>query len=172
MRSFLRRSFFTQQDHRLTLMPYHTLGGALILSKTIFLSLPFDPFIPRGEDHAYCVDIKARCGKNFVIVRDNFFVVQHRATEGLQTFHELNSLRDIFRFIYLQFKVRQYFIPYFTIRWALNSLAHLFLRPWKSKQHLLELWFLLFLTRIYTKKNVNKYSELARAWATFNKKLI
>jgi len=173
MNSFLKRSFLTGQEQRLALMPYHTLGGALILSKKVFLSLPFDPFVPRGEDHAYCVDLKDRYGRDFAIARDNLFVVQHdKHLEASRTPQEINTLRDIFRFVYLRFKVGHYFIPYFTIRWALNATFHMFLEAPKSKQRILELWALLFLSRNYAKRNADKYSEIMEAWESFLKRIV
>lgn len=173
MNSFLTRSFLTEQEQRLAIMPYHALGGALILSKKVFLSLPFDPFIPRGEDHAYCLDLKARYGKDFAIVRDNLFVVQHNLhPERSQNLEEINTLRDIFRFTYLRFKVGQYFIPYFTIRWVVNALIHTVLEPSTGKRRLLELWALLFLARIYAKRNGDKYSKMVKVWESFLKKIV
>lgn len=173
MNSFLKRSFLNEQEQRLTIMPYHALGGALILSKKVFLSLPFDPFIPRGEDHAYCLDFKARYGKDFAIVRDNLFIVQHNSNEERsRNLEEINALRDVFRFIYLRFKVDQCFIPYFTIRRALNALIHMSLEPSKGKQRLFELWALLFLARIYAKRKANRYSEIVKAWESFLNRIV
>jgi len=173
MNSFLKRSFLIRQQRRLVLMPYHALGGALILSRKVFVSLPFDPFIPRGEDHAYCVDFKSRYGRNLAIVRDNFFVVRHNLrAEQTPNLKEINVLRDIFRFVYLRFKVRQYFIPYFTIRWTLNALFRIFLEPSKGKRRLLELCTLLFLARIYAKRNVGKFSDIVEAWESFIKRIV
>jgi hypothetical protein len=173
MNSFLERSFLTHREQRLTIMPYHALGGALILSKKVFLSLPFDPFIPRGEDHAYCLDFKARYGKDFTIVRDNLFIVQHNSNEeGTRNLDEINALRDIFRFVYLRFKVGQCFIPYFTIRRTLNTLIHMPLEPSKGKQHLFELWVLLFLARVYAKRKANRYSEIVKVWESFLKRIV
>jgi hypothetical protein len=173
MNSFLKRSFLTGQEQRLAVMPYHTLGGALILSKKVFLSLPFDPFVPRGEDHAYCVDLRDRYGRDFAFARDNLFVVQHdKHLETSRTLQEINALRDIFRFVYLRFKVGHYFIPYFTIRWALNAAVHMFLEAPKSKQRFLELWALLFLSRNYAKRNAGKYSEIMEAWESFLKRIV
>jgi len=173
MNSFLKRSFLTGQKQRLALMPYHTLGGALILSKKVFLSLPFDPFVPRGEDHAYCVDLKDRYGRDFAFARDNLFVVQHdKHLEASRILQEINALRDIFRFVYLRFKVGHYFIPYFTIRWALNAAVHMFLEAPKSKQRFLELWALLFLSRNYAKRNADKYYEIMEAWESFLERIV
>ncbi len=173
MNSFLKRSFLTNQEQRLALTPYHTLGGALILSKKVFLSLPFDPFVPRGEDHAYCVDLKDRYGRDFAFARDNLFVVQHdKKLETSRTPQEINALRDIFRFVYLRFKVGHYFIPHFTIRWALNAAVHMFLEAPKSKQRFLELWALLFFSRNYAKRNSDKYPEIREAWESFLKRIV
>jgi glycosyltransferase involved in cell wall biosynthesis len=171
--SFLKRSFLTDQEQRLTIMPYHVLGGALILSKKVFLSLPFDPFIPRGEDHAFCLDFKARYGRDLAIVRDNLFIVQHNSNvEESRNLEEINALRDIYRFVYLRFKVGQSFIPYFTIRRALNALIHMSLEPSKGKQRLFELWTLLFPARIYAKRKANRYSEIAKTWEFFLNRII
>jgi len=173
MNSFLKRSFLTEQQQRLALMPNHALGGALILSKIVFLSAPFDPFIPRGEDHAYCIDFKARYGRDLAIVRDNLFVVQHNLhAKESRNILEKNALRDIFRFVYLRFKVGRYAIPRFTIRWALNALIQMFLEPSRNKQRFLELWALLFLARIYAKRNADKYSEIIKAWESFLKRIV
>jgi len=172
MKSFLERSFLTNQQQRLTLMPYHTLGGALILSKRVFVSLPFDPFIPRGEDHAYCVDLKDRYGRDFAIVRDNLFLVRHEKHLGTSAnLQEINTLRDIFRFAYLRLKVGHHFIPYFTIRWTLIAIIQMFLEPSRSKHRILELCSLLFLAGIYAKRNVDKYSETVEAWESFLKRI-
>ncbi len=168
MSSFLKRSFLTDQQQRLTLMPYHTLGGALVLSRKVFVSLPFDPFIPRGEDHAYCVDLKQRCGRGFTIVRDNQFVVQHDSQPKVSpNLQEINTLRDIFRFVYLQFKAGEHFIPYLTIRWATSAIIHMLLEAPKSRRRFIELWTLLFLARSYAKRNAGKYSETVKAWRSF-----
>jgi glycosyltransferase involved in cell wall biosynthesis len=168
MSSFLKRSFLTEQQQRLTFMPHHMLGGTLILSKKVFVSLPFDPFIPRGEDHAYCVDLKVRCGKNFLIVRDNEFVVQHSSNlKNSEDVQNKNAMRDIFRFVYLRFKTGKNFIPLFNVRWASDILLHAFLRPSDARQRLLELWSLLVLARIYGRKNARKYNQLVKAWNHF-----
>jgi len=173
MNSFLKRSFLTDQQQRLALMPYHALGGAMILSKKVFMTLPFDPYIPRGEDHSYCVDLKDRYGKDFAIVRDNLFIVQHagglRVSRNLQ---EVNALRDIFRFVYLRFKVGHCFIPYFTIRWALNAMVHMLLGTPRSKRRIIELSALLFLARNYAMKNADKYSEIIEPWESFLKRIV
>jgi glycosyltransferase involved in cell wall biosynthesis len=173
MNSFLKRSFLTDQEQRLTVMPYHVLGGALILSKKVFLSLPFDPFIPRGEDHAFCLDFKARYSKDLAIVRDNLFIVQHNSNAvGSRNLEEINALRDIYRFVYLRFKVGQSFIPFFTIRRALNALIHMSLEPSKGMQRLFELWTLFLLARIYAKRKANSYYEIAKTWEFFLKRVI
>ncbi len=171
MNAFLRRSFLTEQQKRLVVLPYHALGGALILSKKAFSVLPFDPFIPRGEDHAYCVDFKTRWRRKFVIVRDNLFIVKHDPQKENQLIdQEKNTIRDIFRFVYLRFKIGHSFIRFFDIRWALSILLKLFLKPSESKQCFVELWALLFLARMFGKKNAGRYFETAKAWEFFIEK--
>jgi hypothetical protein len=165
MNAFLERSFLTAQHERLTLMPYHTLGGALVLSEKVFKSLPFDPFIPRGEDHAYCIDLKGRCAGNLVVLRDNFFVIQHaRQPETSQTIHRLNTIRDIFRFVYLRFKTGEWYIPHFTIRWTINALVQALLDAPRNKHRILELWAVLLSARNYARRNARGYFEAEKAW--------
>ncbi len=168
MSSFLRRSFLADQEERLAVMPYHMLGGALILSEKVFSELPFDPFIPRGEDHAYCVDLKNLFGRDFAIVRDNRFIVEHaRYLDEHPNLQETNTLRDIFRFVYLRFKIGHFFIPYFTTRWFLNAVLHMFLDTPKSRQRILELSALLFQARDYARRNAGKYPRIAETWESF-----
>ncbi|MDH5462190.1 MAG: hypothetical protein OEX09_08235, partial [Candidatus Bathyarchaeota archaeon] len=69
-------------------------------------------------------------------------------------------------------KVGRYAIPRFTIRWALNALIQMFLEPSRNKQRFLELWALLFLARIYAKRNADKYSEIIKAWESFLKRIV
>jgi len=106
-------------------------------------------------------------------VRDNLFVVQHdlRKKES-RNIPEKNALRDIFRFVYLRFKVGRYAIPHFTTRWALNALIQMFLEPSRNKQRFLELWALLFLARIYAKRNADKYSEIVKVWESFLRRIV
>lgn len=168
MDSFLRRSFLTEQQDRLTPMPYHMLGGALILDRKVFLSLPFDPFVPRGEDHAFCIDLKSRFGKHFAVVRDNAFVVQHDPSHVHPVYAEdKNAVRDIFRFIYLRAKTGRGFIPNFTLRWGSTILLNSVLDLSRSRQSFLKLWALLFLARTYARRNASKYQQLLGAWDYF-----
>lgn len=168
MDSFLRRSFLTEQKDRLTLMPYHMLGGALILDRKAFLSMPFDPFIPRGEDHAFCVDLKTRFSKSFAVVRDNAFVVQHDSSHVHSIdAQDKNDVRDIFRFIYLRAKTGKGFIPNFTFRWGSAILLNSIIETSRSRQNFLKLWALLFLARIYARRNAAKYPQLLGAWKNF-----
>jgi glycosyltransferase involved in cell wall biosynthesis len=173
MHSFLKRSFLKEQQQRLTLMPYHMLGGVLILDRRVFLSLPFDPFVPRGEDHAYCIDLKARFGRDFAIVRDNEFVVNHYPdSRNCWTDRDRNALRDIFRFIYIQSRTGESYIPCFTARWASEILLHGFFDPSRSRQQLVKLWALLFLARTYAKRNVRSYYRVVKAWEHFLRSVI
>lgn len=76
MDTFLRKTLMVEEK-RFKIMPPHMLGGALILSKKLFHILPFDPYVARGEDHAYALDLKSFLDRNEIAVRDNYFMVGH-----------------------------------------------------------------------------------------------
>ena len=170
MDNFLKKSLASGED-RLSLKPMHLLGGALILSDAVFYSLPFDPFIPRVEDHAYALDLapllKVR-KRNEICVRDRCFVVRHQVKSGRQT--HLNYLRDVFRFRYCRAKTGRSFIRFFLVRWAMVSLLKTLRRPmsvhaWKEAGR--ELTALIVGTPRFAKLNASKFRENLSAWKTF-----
>ena len=168
MDSFLRKSFKVESDKRFAVMPPHMLGGALILSREVFCSIPFDPYVARGEDHAYALDLKKFLGEGKVAVRDNYFVVGHFKEEEPKK-DNVNVLRDIFRFVYMRVKTGQAFIPFFTLRWLCLSLFRLFTNPLQCKNQLNELLTLLLLAPKFAKSNAYKYRANIKAWRKFLK---
>jgi hypothetical protein len=170
MDGFLKKSLATGED-RLSLKPTHLLGGALILSKAVFYSLPFDPFVPRGEDHTYALDLatllKVRKRKE-TFVRDRCFVVGHIAKSGEQT--HLNYLRDVFRFMYCRAKTGRSFIRFLVIRWTMVSLLKTLRRSmpvhaWKEAGR--ELSTLVVGAPCFAKLNALKFKQNLSAWKTF-----
>lgn len=162
---FLRKSFMVEKE-RFKIMPPHMLGGALILSKKVFHIVPFDPYVARGEDHAYALDLKSFLGENEIAIRDNHFIVGHRK-EFSQNHTNTNVLRDIFRFVYSHAKTGHSFIPLFVFRWLFASIIQLFLHPSKHKQYKNELWALLFLAPKFAKENACKFRQNVAAWKGF-----
>ncbi len=164
---FLWKSFKTERNVRFVIMPSHMLGGTLILSCKVFANIPFDPYVARGEDHAYALDLKFFLNKKHIAIRDNSFIIGHFKEEK-QKKDNVNVLRDTFRFVYMRTKTGRSFISFFTLRWLCASIVELIINPRGYRECLKELRVLLFLAPKYAKKNCNKFRSNARAW----KKLI
>ncbi|MFP3984854.1 MAG: glycosyltransferase family 2 protein [Candidatus Bathyarchaeia archaeon] len=168
---FLRKCFAVGKE-RFVIMPLHILGGVLLLDKRAFYVLPFDPYVARGEDHAYALDLKAFLDKNEIAIRDNHFIVGHQKEEVPSPKHmEMNVLRDIFRFVYIHRKARRSFISFFVFRWLLASLVSLLFNPPNYKQYTNELWALMFVAPHYTKKNAYAFKQGVSAWNDFLRQL-
>jgi glycosyltransferase involved in cell wall biosynthesis len=165
MDMFLRKTLMVEEK-RFKIMPPHMLGGALVLSKKVFRILPFDPYVARGEDHAYALDLNSFLDRNEIAVRDNCFIVGHRR-EVSQTKANINVLRDIFRFIYVHIKTGCSFIAFLTFRWLLAALLQLFLNPSKYNQFKKELQALLFFAPKFAKENAHRFRQNTTAWKIF-----
>ena len=170
MDKFIKESFLVEKA-RFKIAPPHMLGGALILHKRAFSTIPFDPYVARGEDHSYALDLKRFLAEDELAVRDTHFVIGHQ--EGhlrsacAQKCPELNVLRDIFRFVYMRTKTGHSFIKVFLVRWALISLFSLLLNPSNYEQHKGELLALLFTAPKYAKENGSKFRRGIKAWNKF-----
>ncbi len=165
MDAFLRKCFVVRKE-RFEIMPPHILGGALILSKKVFHILPFDPYVPRGEDHAYALDLKSFLDRNEVVIRDNDFIVGHQR-KSFSKHEYINVLRDIFRFVYSHAKTGCLFIPLLMVRWTVTSLIKLVLNPSNYKQYKSELWALLFIAPEFARENAHKFRQNIRIWKSF-----
>lgn len=170
MDMFIKKSFQIGKA-RFKTMPPHMLGGALILHKRAFSVIPFDPYVARGEDHAYALDLKRFLAKDEIAIRDSHFIIGHQKGHPkiacAQKRIKLNALRDIFRFVYSRIKTGHSFITLFLVRWALTSLCNLFLNPSNYKQYKDELFALLFISPKYAKENGSKYRGSIKAWNSF-----
>lgn len=164
--AFLRKSLAIEKA-RFTLMPPHMLGGALILGKSVFHKIPFDPFVARGEDHAYALDLRYYIGGDEIVIRDNHFVVGHQREAISQEKSEMNVLRDIFRFVYIKAKTGRSFISFFTARSMLASLIMLFVRPSDHRHCENELKSLLLLAPRFARENGDAFRRCYRAWHNF-----
>ena len=166
MDAFLRKSFMVGKE-RFKTMPSHMLGGALILSKKVFHTVPFDPYVARGEDHAYALDLRTFLGENEIAIRDSHFIVGHQKEFSENNVNNLNVLRDTFRFLYSHAKTGCSFIPFFIFRWLFASVLQLFLNPTAYKQCKNELSVLLFLAPRFAREKANKFRQNITAWKSF-----
>jgi hypothetical protein len=79
------------------------LGGNLVLHHDLFGSVPFDPYIPRGEDTDYLINANQW---GFLILFDKELRVKHLHPKRTEVFF-LEELRgDIERFLYEREKVK------------------------------------------------------------------
>jgi uncharacterized integral membrane protein/glycosyltransferase involved in cell wall biosynthesis len=79
------------------------LGGNLVLHRHLFHSVPFDPYIPRGEDTDYLINA-SRFG--FYLLFDKKLQIKHLHPERMENYF-LEELRgDIERFLYEREKVK------------------------------------------------------------------
>jgi CRP-like cAMP-binding protein len=87
-------------EPRLKLTPF-AFGGCMVLHRSLFRSVPFDPCITRGEDTDYVLNARM-FGFNFFL--DNQLYIQHRPPKKMhptwQRFRE-----DIFRLLYSKAKI-------------------------------------------------------------------
>jgi CRP-like cAMP-binding protein len=87
-------------EPRLKLTPF-AFGGCMVLHRSMFRSVPFDPRIPRGEDTDYVLNARM-FGFNFFL--DNQLYIQHRPPKKThptwQRFRE-----DIIRLVYSKAKI-------------------------------------------------------------------
>lgn len=159
---FLRKSLGSGVT-RFQAKPPHMLGGALILSKRVFTNLPFDPYVARGEDHMFALDLAKVISQNELFLRDASFIVDHGRYTSEEKL-ELNVLRDIFRFMYSRVKTGRTFIPFFLIRWVIASIIDFLLCSHNFKKCIIELYTLLYIGHKFAKKQGNVFRENFKAW--------
>ncbi|MHA1145154.1 MAG: hypothetical protein ACTSRW_10485 [Candidatus Helarchaeota archaeon] len=76
-------------------------GGNMILHKDLFMKIPFDPYIRRGEDISYLCDAKQ---EGFPFLLDRELSIRHLPPKG--TMPEFIKMReDIYRFVYMRQKL-------------------------------------------------------------------
>jgi hypothetical protein len=102
------------------------LGGNLILHRYLFRSIPFDPYIPRGEDTDYLVNASQL---GFSILFDRQLRIKHLHPKRTEVYF-LEELRgDIERFLYEREKVKEGLAinldpyPGYFLKWTLYPKA-------------------------------------------------
>ncbi len=79
------------------------LGGNLVLHRRLFSQIPFDPYIPRGEDTDYLINASE---SGFCLLFDKGLRIKHLHPKRTETFY-LEELRgDIERFLYEREKAK------------------------------------------------------------------
>lgn len=87
-------------DPRLKLTPF-AFGGCMIIHRSLFRSVPFDPRLTRGEDTDYVLNARMY-GFNFFL--DNELYIQHRPPPKIHpTWQRIRE--DIFRLLYSRAKI-------------------------------------------------------------------
>lgn len=104
------------------------LGGNLVLHCDLFRSIPFDPYIPRGEDTDYLINA-SHFGRSLLFDRD--LQIKHLHPERSGTFFQEELRGDIERFLYERGKVKGGLCidldpyPGYFLRWTLYPRATL-----------------------------------------------
>jgi len=150
------------------------LGGNLVLHHSLFQSIPFDPFIPRGEDTDYLINAH-RWG--FSILFDKKLRIRHLHPERTKTFFNEELKGDIERFLYEREKVKEGSdldldpYPGYFLKWTLYpraffttfflSLDHMGRGDWDAAGKSLENLSLLFQKK---EGGWGKYSAFRADW--------
>ena len=150
------------------------LGGNLVLHHSLFQSIPFDPFIPRGEDTDYLINAH-RWG--FSILFDKKLRIRHLHPERTKTFFNEELKGDIERFLYEREKMKEGSdldldpYPGYFLKWTLYpraffttfflSLDHMGRGDWKGAGRCLESLPLMFQKR---EGGWGKYSAFKADW--------
>lgn len=79
------------------------LGGNLVLHRSLFSSVPFDPYIPRGEDTDYLINARQF---GFSILFDKQLRIKHLHPERKEDYFYEELKLDIERFIYEREKIK------------------------------------------------------------------
>jgi len=104
------------------------LGGNLVLHRSLFQSIPFDPYIPRGEDTDYLINANQM---GFCLLFDKRLRVKHLHPERTESFFQEELRGDIERFLYEREKTKGGLdinldpYPGYFLKWSLYPKAAL-----------------------------------------------
>ena len=102
------------------------LGGNLVLHRRLFQNVPFDPYIPRGEDTDYLINASQL---GFCLLFDRQLRIKHLPPERTENFYQEELKGDIERFLYERKKTRAEFhmnldpYPGYFLKWTLYPKA-------------------------------------------------
>ncbi len=83
--------------------PPMLLGGNLVLHQSLFRHIPFDPYIPRGEDTDYLINASQA---GFCLLFDREMKIKHLHPERTGVFFQEELKGDIERFLYERRKTK------------------------------------------------------------------
>ncbi len=112
-------------DERLVCSPI-LLGGNLVLHRHLYQSVPFDPYIPRGEDTDYLINASQL---GFCILFDRKLRIKHLHPERTEFYFQEELKWDIERFLYERQKKKRGLginldpYPGYFIKWTLYPKA-------------------------------------------------
>jgi len=178
--SWMNRTYekILQSKDRLVCSPL-LLGGNLVLHHHLFQSIPFDPYIPRGEDTDYFINA-IRAG--FYVLFDRDLRVKHLHPERTGTYFYQELKGDIERFLYERQKVKMELglnldpYPGYFLKWTLYPRAlftsiflcldYLLKREWRKAEEVL-----LNLRIIFQKRSKGwlNYLKFREDWETVMK---
>jgi glycosyltransferase involved in cell wall biosynthesis len=90
-------------EDRLVPSPF-LLGGNLVLHQSLFRHIPFDPYIPRGEDTDYLINASQT---GFCLLFDREMKIKHLHPERTGVFFQEELRGDIERFLYERRKTKE-----------------------------------------------------------------
>jgi len=150
------------------------LGGNLVLLRDLFSSVPFDPYIPRGEDTDYLINASQL---GFSIFFDKELKIKHLHPERTKIYFHGELKGDIERFSYERKKIRRTLrinlnpYPGCFLKWTLYprailttlllSLDYLGRREWKSAKECVANFSLIFQER---GEGWSKYLKFREDW--------
>ncbi len=121
------------------------LGGNLVLHCRLFRKIPFDPFIPRGEDTDYLINANQL---GFFILFDSKLRIKHLHPDRTGTYYDEELKGDVERFLYERHKIKRGLnlnldpYPGYFLKWTLYpkailttlllTLDYLLKRDWKK----------------------------------------
>ncbi len=79
------------------------LGGSLVLHRNLFNHVPFDPYIPRGEDTDYLINATQL---GFCLLFDKQLRIKHLHPQRTENFYQEELRGDIERFLYEREKTK------------------------------------------------------------------
>lgn len=136
------------------------LGGNLVLHRHLFYSVPFDPYIPRGEDTDYLINATQL---GFCVLFDKQLRIKHLHPERTKVYFHEELKGDVERFLYERQKAKRglpiHLDPYpgYFLKWTFYpkalltslflGLDYLWKKEWKRAKECISNMGLLFQER-------------------------
>jgi len=157
------------------------LGGNLVLHRHLFHSVPFDPYIPRGEDTDYLINATQL---GFCVLFDKQLRIKHLHPERTKVYFHEELKGDVERFLYERQKAKRGLsinldpYPGYFLKWSLYpkalltslflALDYLWKKEWKRAKECLSNMGLLFQER---NKKWLKYLQFRGDWGKVMEKI-